>query len=445
MSDFNIISNSEFMVEKIKERPINRKKLIRKTVITVTMAIIFGLVACFTILLLEPVISDYLYPEAEPEEITFLEDEEEMKPEDMLEEEKKETIIQIIETQPVNPQLDQDQVDEILDAVTLDKSHYIQLYEVMNDYVKELEKYMVTVTGVKEDYDWLKNSYESTSDTYGVIIKKINNDILILTEYSTIKKADSIQVTFENGKEKNGALIGEHKELDLAVISVNQEEYGTPEEVELLSEAPMGSTRVFIKTGEPVVALGSPMGVMNSIGYGMVTACTEDTRMVDYSYDIVMTDIFGSQFAKGILFNMGGEIIGVIAPKKFGADMTNMVSAYGISDLRLMITALSSGKKVPYLGIKGSDITQSTAEDGQMPVGLYITDVVMNSPAMLGGLQKGDIIIGLNDLTIEDDADFASAMYNHFSEGDNVKIKLMRSSQDTYKEMTIDVVLKGAE
>ena len=89
MSDFNTINNNDFMIEKIKERPINRKKLIRKTVVTVTMAVIFGLVACTTILLLEPVISDYLYPEQEPEEITFLEDENEMKPEDMLEEEKK--------------------------------------------------------------------------------------------------------------------------------------------------------------------------------------------------------------------------------------------------------------------------------------------------------------------------------------------------------------------
>ena len=440
-----MVSNSDFMVEKIKERPINRKKLIRKTVVTVTMAVIFGLVACTTILLLEPVISDYLYPEQEPEEITFLEDENEMKPEDMLEEEKKQQVIQIIQTQPANPQLDKEQVNEILNAVTLDKSHYIQLHEVMTDYVEELEKYMVTVTGVEEDLDWLKNSYESTSDTYGVIIKKINDDILILTEYSTLKKADTIKVTFDNGKTKDASLIGRHAELNMAVISVSQQDYGTAEEVEQLAEAPMGSSRVFLKTGEPVVALGSPMGVMDSIGYGMVTARTDDTGLVDYNYNIIMTDIYGSKSAKGILFNMGGEIIGVIAPPKFGDDLKNMVSAYGISDLRLMITALSSGRNVPYLGIKASNVTNAVREEAQIPLGLYITDVVMNSPAMLAGLQKGDIIVGLDDLVIEDDADFAAAMYNTYTEGQTVNIKLMRLSQDTYKEMTIDVVLKGAE
>ena len=124
-----MVSNSDFMVEKIKERPINRKKLIRKTVVTVTMAVIFGLVACTTILLLEPVISDYLYPEQEPEEITFLEDENEMKPEDMLEEEKKQQIIQIIQTQPANPQLDKEQVNQIFteDSVNAVNNIYIKV------------------------------------------------------------------------------------------------------------------------------------------------------------------------------------------------------------------------------------------------------------------------------------------------------------------------------
>ncbi len=443
MSDFNTVSNNDFMIEKIKERPINRKKLVRRTVITVAMAVIFGLVACFTILLLEPIISDYLYPEEEPEAVTFLEDEEEMKPEDMLEEEKP--VIQIIQQNPVNPQLDKEQVDEILQAVTLDKSHYVQLHEVMLDYVETLSQYMVTVTSVTEEYDWMKNSYESASDTYGVVIKKINGEILILTEYDSLKKAGSIQVEFYNGKVNDAVLVGKHTEMDMAVLSVSQGEYGTAEELELLAEAPMGSSRVLLKTGEPVVALGSPMGIMDSIGYGMVTAKTTEISKVDYNYDVIMTDIYGSQAAKGILFNMAGEIIGVITPGKFGTDMRNMVTAYGISDLRLLITAISSGKQAPYLGIKGIDVTEDINAEAQIPQGTYVTDVIMNSPAMMEGLQQGDIIVGLNDIVIEDYADFVTAMYNNFESGQTISVKLMRPSQDTYKEMSLDVVLSGAE
>ena len=62
---------TDFMKETIKQRPLNRKKLIRRTVITVAMAVIFGMVACFTFLLLEPIFSNSLYPEEEPSTIVF--------------------------------------------------------------------------------------------------------------------------------------------------------------------------------------------------------------------------------------------------------------------------------------------------------------------------------------------------------------------------------------
>ena len=56
----NDVSEKKFMIEKIKERPVNKKKLLRRTLITASMAVIFGLVACFTFLVLEPVISNWL-------------------------------------------------------------------------------------------------------------------------------------------------------------------------------------------------------------------------------------------------------------------------------------------------------------------------------------------------------------------------------------------------
>ena len=67
-------NQSDFMIEKIKERPVNKKKLLRRTVITAAMAVIFGLIACFTFLILEPVISNFLYPEEEPQIVVFPED-----------------------------------------------------------------------------------------------------------------------------------------------------------------------------------------------------------------------------------------------------------------------------------------------------------------------------------------------------------------------------------
>ena len=69
MQDFEQNRNYEMIKERMKERPINRRKLMRRTIITVSMAVIFGVFACFTFLVLEPVLSNLLYPEPAPEEI----------------------------------------------------------------------------------------------------------------------------------------------------------------------------------------------------------------------------------------------------------------------------------------------------------------------------------------------------------------------------------------
>lgn len=56
-------SDFTFLQEKIKERPINKKKLLQRMVITASLALLFGALACLTFLLLEPVLNNWLYPE----------------------------------------------------------------------------------------------------------------------------------------------------------------------------------------------------------------------------------------------------------------------------------------------------------------------------------------------------------------------------------------------
>ena len=196
-------NQDNFMIEKIKQRPINKRRLIRRTVITASMAVIFGLIACFTFLVLEPVISNWLYPEEEPEAIIFPEEPEEMLPEEMLEE-----YIQPSpspspqpeeQTEPERAELDEQQIQDILDRVTLDMGDYRQLYSVLSDYVKQLNRYMVVVTGTKSDTDWFANVYESKNETSGVVIGNNGKELLILTDYNSVKKADHLTVTFSDG------------------------------------------------------------------------------------------------------------------------------------------------------------------------------------------------------------------------------------------------------
>ena len=90
-----------FMKETIKEKPVNKRKLAKRTALTAFSALIFGAVASFTFLVLEPMISNWLYPE-EISKVEFPEEEEEISPEEMLtedalQEEMQEDFMQQVE------------------------------------------------------------------------------------------------------------------------------------------------------------------------------------------------------------------------------------------------------------------------------------------------------------------------------------------------------------
>ena len=73
----------EFVHETIKKKPVNKKKLLRRTVLTAALAVVFGLVACVTFLLIEPVINNVLNPE-KISKVEFPEEKKEVKPQELL-------------------------------------------------------------------------------------------------------------------------------------------------------------------------------------------------------------------------------------------------------------------------------------------------------------------------------------------------------------------------
>lgn len=441
-------NQDNFMIEKIKQRPINKRRLIRRTVITASMAVIFGLIACFTFLVLEPVISNWLYPEEEPEAIIFPEEPEEMLPEEMLEE-----YIQPSpspspqpeeQTEPERAELDEQQIQDILDRVTLDMGDYRQLYSVLSDYVKQLNRYMVVVTGTKSDTDWFANVYESKNETSGVVIGNNGKELLILTDYNSVKKADHLTVTFSDGVQADALMMQCYQDGNLAVLCVSLNVLSQDMLAEDMHIAPMGSSLQRNLVGSPVIALGNPMGSSGSVGYGIITAVETQVPLADRNFQLLITDIYGSQSAGGVLFNTSGQVVGFIIPGKAGSDMRNIISAYGISDLKQMISRLTKGDRIPYLGIIGGDVPKEANQQSQVPFGTYVREVEMDSPAMQAGVQSGDVVIGVNGQSVAKMSDYSNYLLKLNPE-DTVTIQIMRQSQGEYKEITFEITVGEVE
>lgn len=443
MPDLEQNEKNDFMIEKIKARPVNKKKLLRRTMITAAMAVIFGLIACFTFLVLEPVISKLLYPEEPPQVIVFPEDQEEMSPEEMLSENMQ---AENQEPEPVeqNVVLKKEQIQEILSRVNLERKNYKQLYIAMADYANELNQYMVTVTGITSNMDWFNNMQESKNQTSGVIIANNGKELLILADNTPLQRAEKLSMTFYNDVQVEAQVKRKEAYTNLVILSVNLSDLPENEREDLIKVASLGSSNAKNLVGTPVVAVGSPLGSSGSIGYGMITAPGTSLSVTDRNYKLLLTDINGSQNACGVLFNLQGQILGIITNNKTGSDMKNMLNAYGITELKKVIEKMTNGSSMAYLGICGVDVTREVHDEVGVPYGTYITEVAMDSPAMQAGIQQGDILVKMNDRTILTYNEYTSVLLQ-MDAGDTADITIMRQSQDEYKEMEFSIVTEEAE
>lgn len=420
----------DFLREKIKQKPVNKRKLLRRTLITVVMAVVFGLVACFTFLILEPVISNRLYPEEEAQEVQFPEETvtEEMKPEDMLVQDE-------VAEEPVQAELEDEQIEELLSQVQFKLEDYQTLYSELAQLATTASRSVVTVTGVTSDVDWFNNIYENVASSSGVIVANNGKSILVLVSASTLHGADSIVVTFCDQAQVKADIVQRDQTTGLAILSIPLVSIGE-ETMDVIDIATLGSSNSNNLLGTPVIALGSPMGISGSVCYGIITSTGTVIDQPDSAYKLITTDIYGSHNATGVLVNLKGMVIGIIDNENTSNDMGNLLRAYGISELKKTIEKMSNDQERAYMGVHGADVPQEAILESDIPAGAYIKEIEIDSPAMAAGIQSGDVVTQVNGLPITTYAELLNMLYNAAPD-DLMTITLVRQG----REMSVDVIL----
>ncbi len=421
----------DFIKEKVKERPVNKRKLLKRTIITASMAVIFGLIACFTFLVLEPVFSNWLYPEEDPAPVQLQEEaaNEEMLPEDM-----------VLETESEEEKESTPVTSTVVQKIDMSVSDYQKLYSNLYKLVQDAAKSMVTVTGVVSDVDWFNNTFENKGQTAGLIVADNGKELMILTEKETVEQAEKVHVTFCDNTQVTAALKQADPTTGLAVISVNLADIGEDTK-EIIKAAKLGSSNSgsgLLAT--PVIALGRPMGNVNSVAYGMITSMDTVLNLTDGNYRLLTTDIYGSTSGSGVIINLNGQVLGIISQRNNSSDAKNLVSALGISDLKNNIEKLSNGQAMAALGIYGTDVPEEIQESQGVPAGAYVTGIVMDSPAMVAGIQSGDVIVKMGTEEITSFQEYNKEMMSLVPDS-QITITVMRQVQDEYQEMAVDVIL----
>ena len=314
-------------------------------------------------------------------------------------------------------------------------------YEALSDLADEAFDSMVVVTGISSDYDWTGDVYENTGKSSGAIIADTEDKLLILTQGRKLVNVERIIITFANGDNVDAFVRARDTITGLTVLCVNKIDL-QPETEDAISIAVLGSSAKTDLLGRPVIALGAPTGTQGSVSYGIVTNALVEVDVADSGYNLITTDIYGSAQADGVLIDMDGQIIGWIDMRYNKIDTVNLISAFGITEIKTLIEHMSNRRQLSCLGIHGTTVPENVHTEQGVPVGVYVRRVEIDSPAMVAGVQSGDIITSFNGNELTSFQQLTS-LYGETDEGEDISLTIMRQGIDGYTQAQLSAEADG--
>jgi Do/DeqQ family serine protease len=267
----------------------------------------------------------------------------------------------------------------------------------------------------------------------GVIVDDAGH---ILTNHHVIEGADRVQVELKDKRTFDATVVGSDQASDLAVLKI---------EAENLPVVAFGDSES-VNVGDVVLALGNPMGVGQTVTMGIISAKGRATGLGDGSYeDFLQTDApINSGNSGGALVNTRGELVGInsqiLSPS--GGNI-GIGFAIPVNMARNVMNALVEHGEVRRgrLGVTVQPITSDLAESLQLDAvaGALINDVQNGGPADRAGLQRGDVITGVNGSAISN----SNELRNRIAElgpGAKVDITIMRQGQSQSVAATLEAL-----
>lgn len=412
-----------FIQEKIVPRPKNtKKKLAKLTCYTVILSIIFGVVSSFTFNLSNHLIGKW-NKQSVKEPISLEDSEKESQPFVTPQENEREEVTGSQEASNKN-------ITDLDIFRAFDIRSYQKMYSVMRELANNCRYSMVTVEAIKDVTSWFDK--ENSKCSYGLIIRIQEDYIYILCNYNKIKDANKTEVEFYNQDTVRAELMNYNKETSLAMLKVKTSSLSKRTKVKI-EEAEIADSYQ-IGRGTPVLGLGSPDGTMQSMVIGYITAPRIDKYITDGKLGLYHTSIAENSYGDGFFVDAEGKVIGIITHQFRDETDQNIMSFLDISQLKPVMESLLNGRKLPYLGVKVSELLSGDGKKLNVNFGIYITDVIANSPAFKKGLRTGDVITEIDGTSISS----VAALMRKMSEkepGDKIELVIVRQTKAEYPKV----------
>ena len=272
-----------------------------------------------------------------------------------------------------------------------------------------------------------KDSFQEASEGSGVIYKKSGDAAYVVTNNHVINGAAQIQVMLHDGQKVTATLVGKDAMTDLAVLKIAADKVTTT--------AAFGDSNK-IQVGQKVLAIGSPLGSQyaSSVTEGIISA---KKRLVESSSEdgqnyggstVIQTDAaINPGNSGGPLINFAGQVIGInsmkLSSSASGTSVEGMGFAIPSNQVVDIVNKLVKYGQVtrPAIGIGLVELSAVTVDDQKSLLkipdtvkgGVVVMSLIPNGPAAKAGIQKYDVITGIDGKTVTGQADLREELYKH--------------------------------
>ena len=269
----------------------------------------------------------------------------------------------------------------------------------------------------------------------------VSNDGYIVTnQHVSGEKNNTCYVTLESGKTYKASVVWTDVDLDLSIIKIN---------VNNLDYLILGDSDK-IKIAEQVYAIGNPIGFefQRTVTSGIISGLNrtikiEEDGKTSYMEDLIQTDAtINPGNSGGPLINKNGEVLGINSVKITSAEGIGF--AIPINIIKPIIEQLvSNGEYItPTLGMFAYDkdivpyINQELTQNIKLDTGIYVADVIRNSPAERSGMKRGDILLEIDGIKLEKMSELRTYIYSK-KVGEKVNIKYIRGNKEYQISITL--------
>lgn len=253
----------------------------------------------------------------------------------------------------------------------------------------------------------------------------------ILTNNHVIEEADEIEVLLNDGRQSAAKVIGTDPETDLAILKIDLQE---------LPVITLGdSDRLTI--GDPVLAIGNPFGVGQTVTSGIVSALGRTQLGINTFENFIQTDAaINPGNSGGALVDIAGRLMGINTAiySRSGGSM-GIGFAIPTSTARSVLEAIVRDGQVTrgWIGVEPQDLSPELAESFGLKAGsgVIITGVLQKGPAANAGIQPGDVITAVAGRKVSNVAQLLSAVAA-LAPGKPAQLDIVRKSGTSSIEVT---------